>query len=316
MSEEIMLTEKQQAEALHKQITGYGEVIYQSLYGMCTAIKQMRDSKLYKALGFDTFEAYTEEKLGMKRRQAYNYIQIADQLTEDFVQPVAQIGMRKLLMLTALTDDQREEITQTVDLESTTVRELREQIAALKEESELDRKERDNANDAAQRWKNTAQSAQADNQRLEDQVQSLTDQVKKVEEAKENTRLTLKGMLDKRIEQVHQLEARIKEMENKPQDVAVVDRTEEIDRLNAEIERLRQQINEKPDTQLALGVEPVYQTDSKALFKPYLTAAADAVNRLAEFIGQHQSDANYDFFMEKMHAAFAFADQKIQAMKG
>lgn len=316
MSEEIMLTEKQQAEALHKQITGYGEVIYQSLYGMCTAIKQMRDSKLYKALGFDTFEAYTEEKLGMKHSQTYRYIAIAEKFAEDSFPSMGKIGMTKLTLLTALTDDQREEITQTVDLESTTVRELREQIAALKEESELDRKERDNANDAAQRWKNTAQSAQADNQRLEDQVQSLTDQVKEVEEAKENTRLTLKGMLDKRIEQVHQLEAQIKEMENKPQDVAVVDRTEEIDRLNAEIERLRQQINEKPDTQLSLGVEPVYQTDSKALFKPYLTAAADAVNRLAEFIGQHQGDTNYDFFMDKMHAAFDFADQKIQAMKG
>ena len=316
MSEEIMLTEQQQAEALHKQIIGYGEVIYQSLYGMCTAIKQMRDSKLYRALGYDTFEAYSDEKLGMSRAQAYSYIAIADRLSADFVQSTGQIGIQKLYLLAMAPEETRTELTQTVDLESTTVRELREQIAALKEESELDRKERDNANDAAQRWKNTAQSAQADNQRLEDQVQSLTDQVKEVEEAKENTRLTLKGMLDKRIEQVHQLEAQIKEMENKPQDVAVVDRTEEIDRLNAEIERLRQQINEKPDTQLALGVEPVYQTDSKALFKPYLTAAADAVNRLAEFIGQHQSDANYDFFMEKMHAAFAFADQKIQAMKG
>ncbi len=316
MSEEIMLTEQQQAEALHKQITGYGEVIYQSLYGMCTAIKQMRDSKLYKALGYDTFEAYTEEKLGMKRRQAYNYIQIADQLTEDFVQPVAQIGMRKLLMLTTLTDDQREEITQTVDLESTTVRELKEQIAALKEESELDRKERDNANEAAQRWKNTAQSAQADNQRLEDQVQSLTDQVKEAEEAKERNRLTLRGIIDKKVELVHQLEAKVKELESRPIETAVVDHTEEIDTLKTEIEQLRAQLAEKPDTQLSLGVEPIYQTDSKALFKPYLTAAADAVNRLAEFIAQHQSDANYDFFMEKMHAAFAFADQKIQAMKG
>lgn len=316
MSEEIMLTEQQQAEALHKQITGYGEVIYQSLYGMCTAIKQMRDSKLYRALGFDTFEAYTKDKLGIERTTAYYYITIAENLSQNFVGTCQQIGIRKLYLLAKAPEEVREELTQTVDLESTTVRELREQIAALKEESELDRKERENANEAAQRWKNTAQSAQADNQRLEDQVQSLTDQVKEAEEAKERNRLTLKGMLDKRIEQVHQLEAQIKEMENKPQDVAVVDRTEEIDRLNAEIERLRQQINEKPDTQLALGVEPVYQTDSKALFKPYLTAAADAVNRLAEFIGQHQSDANYDFFMEKMHAAFAFADQKIQAMKG
>ena len=316
MSEEIMLTEQQQAEALHKQITGYGEVIYQSLYGMCTAIKQMRDSKLYKALGYDTFETYTEEKLGMSRSQAYNYITIAEKLTEDFVQPVGQIGMRKLLMLTALTDDQREELTRTVDLESTTVRELREQIAALKEESELDRKERDNANEAAQRWKNTAQSAQADNQRLEDQVQSLTDQVKEAEEAKERNRLTLRGIIDKKVELVHQLEAKVKELESRPIETAVVDHTEEIDTLKKEIESLRQQLSEKPDTQLSLGVEPIYQTDSKALFKPYLTAAADAVNRLAEFIAQHQSDANYDFFMEKMHAAFAFAEQKIQAMKG
>ena len=292
------------------------QAIQQNLYDMCSALKKMRDGKLYKELGYQNFEDYCENGAGITRMQAYRFIAIVEKLPSDFVTSMLQIGATKLTLLTALTDDQREEITQAVDLESTTVRELREQIAALKEEAELDRKERDNANDAAQRWKNTAQSAQADNQRLEDQVQSLTDQVKEVEEAKENTRLTLKGMLDKRIEQVHQLEAQIKEMENKPQDVAVVDRTEEIDRLNAEIERLRQQINEKPDTQLALGVEPVYQTDSKALFKPYLTAAADAVNRLAEFIGQHQSDANYDFFMEKMHAAFAFADQKIQAMKG
>lgn len=316
MSEEIMLTEQQQAEALHKQITGYGEVIYQSLYGMCTAIKQMRDSKLYRALGYDTFEAYTEEKLGMKHSQAYRYIAIAEKFAEDSFPSMGKIGMTKLTLLTALTDDQREEITQTVDLTETTVKELRDQIAALKEESELDRKERDNANEAAQRWKNTAQSAQADNQRLEDQVQSLTDQVKEAEEAKERNRLTLRGIIDKKVELVHQLEAQIKELESKPQDVAVVDRTEEVNALKTEIESLRQQLSEKPDTQLSLGVEPIYQTDSKALFKPYLTAAADAVNRLAEFIAQHQSDTNYDFFMEKMHAAFAFAEQKIQAMKG
>lgn len=316
MIEEIMLTEQQQAEALHKQITGYGEVIYQSLYGMCTAIKQMRDSKLYRALGHSTFESYAQVMLGMTARQAYSYISIADKLSEDFVKSTSQIGIQKLYLLAMAPEETRTEIAQTVDLESTTVRELKEQIAALKEESELDRKERDNANEAAQRWKNTAQSAQADNQRLEDQVQSLTDQVNEVKEAKENTRLTLKGMLDKRIEQVHQLEAQIKELENKPQDVAVVDRTEEIDRLNAEIERLRQQLTDKPDTQLSLGVEPIYQTDSKAMFKPYLTAAADAVNRLAEFIGQHSSDPNYDFFVGKMQAAFDFAKQKIETMKG
>ncbi len=284
MSEEIMLTEKQQAEALHKQIKSYGSIIMQSFYGLCAAIKQMRDTKLYKQLGYSSFEGYTEAELGMKKVQAYSYIAVAENLTEDFVRSSEQIGIKKLYLLAMAPEETRTEIVQNTDLESTTVRELREQIAALKEESELDRKERDNANEAAQRWKNTAQSAQADNQRLEDQVQSLTDQVR--------------------------------ELESRPIETAVVDHTEEVNALKAEIETLQQQLVEKPDTQLSLGVEPIYQADSKALFKPYLTAAADAVNRLAEFIGQHQNDSNYDFFIEKMQAAFDFAKQKITMMKG
>lgn len=292
------------------------QAIQQNLYDMCSALKKMRDGKLYKELGYQNFEDYCENGAGIVRRHAYRFISILENLPADFVTSMSQIGMTKLTLLTALTDDQREELTQTVDLESTTVRELREQIAALKEESELDRKERDNANEAAQRWKNTAQSAQADNQRLEDQVQSLTDQVKDAEEARENTRLTLKGMLDKRIAQVHELEAQIQELENKPQDVAVVDRTEEIDRLNAEIERLRQQINEKPDTQLALGVDPIYQNDTKAVFKPYLTAAIDALNRLTAFMEQNIGDDNMIFFVEKSEAALTIVGDRIAKLKG
>lgn len=288
MSEEIMLTEKQQAEALHKQITGYGEVIYQSLYGMCTAIKQMRDSKLYKALGYDTFEAYTEEKLGMKRSYAFKYIRIAECLSEEFVSMSKHAGIEKLYLLTTTDEETRTEIVRQNDLTETTVKELREQISALQSAKE---------------------TAEAD-------AAQARDAIREAEEAKERNRLTLRGIIDKKVELVHQLEAKVKELESKPQDVAVVDRTEEVNALKTEIESLRQQLSEKPDTQLSLGVEPIYQIDSKALFKPYLTAAADAVNRLAEFIAQHQSDANYDFFMEKMHAAFAFAEQKIQAMKG
>lgn len=288
MSEEIMLTEQQQAEALHKQITGYGEVIYQSLYGMCTAIKQMRDSKLYRALGFETFEAYTEEKLGMKRAQAYTYIAIADRLSDDFVQSTGQIGIQKLYLLAMAPEETRSEIVQHTDLTETTVRELKAQIAALQSAKE---------------------SAEAD-------AAQAKDAAREAEEAKERARLTLLDLMKKKTDRVKELEAQIKELERNPQELVVVDHTEEIDRLNAEVEKLRQQLAEKPDTQLALDVEPMYQTDSKALFKPYLTAAADAVNRLAEFIGLHGSDPNYDFFIEKMQATFDFAQQKIAMMKG
>ena len=180
--ENLAVTEQYtEAYNLNVKIRTSMQAIQQNLYDMCSALKKMRDGKLYKELGYQNFEDYCENEAGIKRAHAYRFINILEKLPADFVSSMRQIGATKLSLLTALTDDQREEIAQTVDLESTTVRELKEQIAALKEESELDRKERDNANEAAQRWKNTAQSAQADNQRLEDQVQSLTDQVRELE---------------------------------------------------------------------------------------------------------------------------------------
>ena len=277
-----------EAYNLNVKIHASMQAIQQNLYDMCSALKRMRDGKLYRELGYQNFEDYCQQEAGFTRQQAYKYIGIVEHLPEDFVNSGLQIGVKKLYLLTALTDEQREEIVRNTDLTETTVRELREQIAALQA-----------AKDSAE-----ADAAQA------------KDAAREAEEAKERNRLTLRGIIDRKTELVHQLEAKVKELESTPQDVAVVDHTDEIDALKAEIEQLRAQLAEKPDTQLTLGVEPIYQTDTKALFKPYLTAAADAVNRLAEFIGQHASDPNYDFFIAKMQAAFDFAKQKITMMKG
>ena len=203
----IVSAEYTRAVTLTKSIIAHAQAMQASLWEVCKGLKEMRDGKLYKEIGYSTFEDYCEHEIGIKRRQGQKYIAIAEM--GENAQSTAQIGAEKLYLLSRLEDDQREELTRTVDLESTTVRELREQIAALKEESELDRKERDNANDAAQRWKNTAQSAQADNQRLEDQVQSLTDQVR--------------------------------ELESRPIEVAVPDNDDELEMLSEEIDALREE---------------------------------------------------------------------------
>lgn len=313
---EIITTDHERAVSLHRRIMTDAQIAQESLYDMCTALKEMRDGKLYREIGYDNFEEYCESEIGIKRSQAYNYITIAEKLSAEFVQPVGQIGMRKLLMLTTITEDQRTEIVENTDLENTTVRELQAQIAQLREESELDRKERDNANDAAQHWKDTAKRVQEEKEKAEAAAAEA-------KEAQETTRTTLRNLLEKKAEQVKKLEAKVQELENRPVEVAVSDNTEEIERLKAELaaakaelKTAQEQLAEKPDMQLPLGVEPIYQKDTKAVFKPYLTAAADAINRLAEFVGQHQSDENYDFFIEKMQSAFEFANQKIQAMKG
>lgn len=278
---EIMLTEKQQAEALHKQIKSYGSIIMQSFYGLCVAIKQMRDTKLYKQLGYSSFERYTESELKMKRVQAYSYIAVAENLTEEFVQSTEQIGIQKLYLLAMAPEETRTEITETVDLESVTVRELQAQISALRKD------------------KQKAEAA-----------------VTEAKEAQERTRATLRNIIDRKAEQVKALEERVQELESRPADVAVVDHTEEIDKLNAEIARLQEQLSQKPDTQLAMGVEPIYQSDSKAVFKPYLTNAVDALNRLTVFMEQHRYDDAFGFFAEKLESVLQITQTKINDLKG
>lgn len=280
-----------EAYNLNVKIHAGMQAMHENLYDICIALKKMRDGKLYKELGYKNFDEYCESETFFSRRQAYKYITIIETHPTDFVNSNSQIGVQKLYLLTALTDDQREELTQTVDLESTTVRELKEQIAALKKESELDRKERDNANDAAQRWKNTAQSAQADNQRLEDQVQSLTDQVRElesrpVEVAVPEPSHELQNMQDamRRINLEHE------QWSAKMQDDHIK-HVQEINRQHrAETDALRAEYEEKLAAAQASPAETP-EPDSKEIFKAYLANAIDAVKRMTAFLAAHPNEA-------------------------
>jgi len=274
------------------------QAIQQNLYDMCSALKQMRDGKLYRELGYQNFEEYCENGAGIGRRHAYRFITILETLPPDFVTSMSQIGMTKLTLLTALTDDQREELTQTVDLESTTVRELKAQIAALQSQNADTEKARADAEERAQKWYDEAQGAK--------------EEAKEAEEAKERNRLTLVGLMEKKQEQVRRLEAQIKELESKPQDVAVVDRTEEIERLKAEIAALREKLAEKPDMQLPMNVEPIYRQDTKAVYNAYLRSVTTALENLCRFIRTNRSDKNHDYFEENFRLTLENAVKSIE----
>jgi len=286
----ITPTEQEQAEALHNQITGYSKMVYQSLYGMCTAIKQMRDSKLYRALGFSTFEAYTEEKLGMKRRQAYNYIQIADQLTEDFVQPVAQIGMRKLLMLAALTEDQREEIVETTDLTETTVKELKAQIAQLTADRDAIAADRQREGIRADRLARELQDKDEEIEELEDRISAQEEQIDELESrpveviTPEPSR-EVQNMQDamRRINLEHeQWSAQIQDEHIKQVQAIHAKHREETAALRAEYE-------EKLAAAQAAPTETP-EPDSKEVFKAYLANVIDAAKRMTAFLQAHPNE--------------------------
>lgn len=132
MNNEIATTEKQlKAIEVHRRITLNAQLAQTAIVEMCKCLKMMKDEKLYESLGYGEFEEYAEKEFNIKRRQAYKYISIAENLNKNFVQSTAQIGTEKLYLLSTLSEEQQAEITDVADIEKITVRQLKEQIKEL-----------------------------------------------------------------------------------------------------------------------------------------------------------------------------------------
>lgn len=200
-----------QAKQLHQRILTDAQSAAESLYDMCKAIKEMRDGKHYKALLYDNFEGYCEEALGMSRSHAYRYIQIAEGLSAENVSSMRQIGATKLALLASVTEEQREEITQTVDLESTTVRELKAQVESMKA-------------DAANKDKLLMQARES-SQKSYEEVQERQEVIN-----------DLKARLKERTEQMNDMHAQITKLESRPVEVAVQEDSEALEQLRKEYE--------------------------------------------------------------------------------
>ena len=65
----------EEAVNLHSEILARGRILGGALADFCEALKRMRDTSLYREFGYEAFEDYCYEKLGIKKRQAYNYIE-------------------------------------------------------------------------------------------------------------------------------------------------------------------------------------------------------------------------------------------------
>ena len=127
--------EESAALALHYEIMAAAQAAASSLLALARKIKQMRDTSGYKALGFDTLEAYTMATMGMKQRQAYNYIAIAEKLPAQLIEQNAAAGVTKLALLAQLSGSEQRQITTEANLTETTVAELKQQIKELQEKN-------------------------------------------------------------------------------------------------------------------------------------------------------------------------------------
>lgn len=247
----------EKAMQLHRRIKADWEIAAESIWDMGQALKEMRDGKHYKALLYDNFEGYCECELQMSRPQAYRYIGIVENMTEENVSSMRQIGMTKLALLATVTEEQRQEIIETVDLDSTTVRELKAQIEALKHQSESAEAALKDAEGRAQKWYEEAES----------KGRQLTEQHAKWVKS-ENQRTGLEAKLGLMQQQIDELESR-------PIEVAV--QTDD-----AALEQLRQ-----------AHLAEIAQLKAKHQEQLAKVQQADASERIIADIRQGQFDAKH-----------------------
>ena len=119
---------------IHNSIIYYGTNVCVNLYQMAKQLELMKESKAYKDAGFESFESYAEDCLGLKRSQVYNYIKVANSYSNEFLLNNSKIGVTKLLVLSELEEPVVEKIIETVEVEDTNVSELKEMVKSLKGE--------------------------------------------------------------------------------------------------------------------------------------------------------------------------------------
>lgn len=301
------------AAELDRRIKTSAQLAQQSLYDMCMGFKEMRDSRLYKELGYSDFGEYCEQETGFKRTNVYNYISVAENLPEDFVHSSGQIGIKKLTLLSTLSDEQRETITETTDIENTTVKELKAKIDSVKKQNDALHEEmryREEEHETkSQKFKDRIAELEAEIKELESrpievavetdskEVANLKDAMRRVDLdwSEKYSKLEEDSLKDRR-ELLQKAEQAEKDKQDKLSQLR-----EELDRTKAEYEK-----------KLAGKVDAAPMQDDKAIFKAYLSTAVDSVTRLVDFVNEHNDSDNYGLFTQKARQLADIINSKLE----
>lgn len=304
------------AQELDRRIKTSAQLAQQSLYDMCMGFKEMRDSRLYKELGYSDFGEYCEQETQINRQNVYKYIKVAENLPSEFVSSGRQIGIKKLYLLSSLSESERTELAENIDLESTTVKELKAKIDIL--QNERDRAMESNAEASHQvfmadkkvlEMKNKVTQLEAEIKDLESrpievavetdskEVANLKDAMKRVDLdwSEKYSKLEEDSLKDRRelLQKAEQAEK---------------DKQEKLAQLKTELENTKAEYEKK----LAGKADARLVQDDKAVFRAYLSNAVDSVNRLCAFVSEHSDSGNYGLFTQKARQLADIITNKLE----
>lgn len=304
------------AAELDRRIKTSAQLAQQSLYDMCMGFKEMRDSRLYKELGYSDFGEYCEQETQINRQNVYKYIKVAENLPSEFVSSGRQIGIKKLYLLSSLSDEERTELAENIDLESTTVKELKAKIDIL--QNERDRAVESNAEASHQvfmadkkvlEMKNKVTQLEAEIKELENRpievaVETDSKEVANLKDAMRRVDLDWSEKYSKLEEE--SLKDRRELLQKAEQ--AEKDKQEKLSQLREELDRTKAEYEKK----LAGKAEITSTQDDKAIFKAYLSTAVDSVTRLVDFVNEHNDSDNYGLFTQKARQLADIINSKLE----
>lgn len=230
------------AQEIHENAQFWHNRAEHNLYKFFLEVKKIRDNRYYKELGYSNFEDYCLNSWNIKRGTMDERIQIAETFSEsDFNRYSGQLGHKKTLLLTTMSEPQREQtLNEGVPTEQgykSYEKATQKEIAAYKRSSEeMERKakeyeqklkQRDEQNaqlqsqvEQAQRSEEIAKKQLEDAESREPEViekeivkEVVPDQINKQLENLKND----KKLLEQREKELSDLKRRFKEREKQPE---------------------------------------------------------------------------------------------------
>lgn len=247
-------TREERAEFIDRRINANAKIAAESMVAVGRDLKEMRDEKLYKEMGCETFEAYCDKMTPIKQRQAYNFIRCYEKYGERLSE-LTDIGITKLTLMSALDDEDSDALIDSGDAEQLSVRELEQRVKELQSKCEqltLDLGEKSKEENKLEKLKNDMEKLKAELAAQQD-IQAKKDE-------------------------------RIKELENKPVEVAVAQPSK------ADLDAIEKKVKAKHDKELKEALKKA-EDAQKAAVEAARNEGAAEIERLKKENAVLQSNA-------------------------
>ncbi|MEE0873983.1 MAG: hypothetical protein UIH27_11060 [Ruminococcus sp.] len=309
-----MTPEAANAIELHNNIVASMQTAANAMVTLCENLKRMRDTQSYKALGFERFEDYTERACGIKKRQAYNYIQTYERLGSTVLQANAQLGITKLQLLTEVTAVDRAEFIEQNDLASVSVAEMKELVAKTKDQAQ----QIDLLQSTAQENHEKIIQLQQENNELRSRPTEVAVQQPTEEEIAAAAAERTQELEEKHAAELKELEksakAKVKEAKEKARQKAAAEKEKEIAEAKAKAKAEAEQ--EYKDKLAVLGAEKAEAEEKARALASKLdkNADADLVKASTYFTEAQEHFNKFKAAVEKISEADSEKAQKLKAV--